>query len=281
MADLLPSSPNVSGVDGAEPRVIGLDSDAADDLLSALSSRTARRLLAELHEEPATPSALADRVDTSLQNAQYHLGKLEDAELIEVADVAYSAKGREMRVYAPADRALVVVAGREEDTTGLKATLSRLLGGVGVLGLASLLVDRLLRTPSPDGGVATTLSSDGGGADAGGGSGGSGSGTDASFHAQSTSDSGNATAAGGASATPGEAVTTSAESATATPVPTPAATSTPSYETAMSTPAPDAALIAADPTTPFELVAGSPGLLFFLGGLTALLLVALLLWRDS
>mgnify|MGYP006289590835 FL=1 len=148
MADLLPSTSDASGPSSDDPRVIGLDSDAADDLLSALSSRTARRILAELHEEPASPSALADRIDSSLQNTQYHLEKLEDSGLIEVGDTVYSEKGREMNVYVPADRALVVVAGREEETTGLKATLRRLLGGVGVLGVASLVVDRVLGGPT-------------------------------------------------------------------------------------------------------------------------------------
>jgi DNA-binding transcriptional ArsR family regulator len=139
MADLLPSRPDTSA-DEADPRVIGLDSEDADDLLSALSSDTAREVLATLHEEPDTPANVADRVDTSLQNAQYHLGNLEDAGLIEVVDTVYSEKGREMNRYAPADRPLVVFAGREEESRGLEGALKNLLGAVGVLGLASLLV---------------------------------------------------------------------------------------------------------------------------------------------
>ncbi|WP_380675125.1 ArsR/SmtB family transcription factor [Salinigranum sp. GCM10025319] len=127
MAGLLPSKPDIDPSD--EPRVVGLDSDAADELIDALSSTTTRKVLAALHEEPASASELAERVDTSLQNVQYHLRKLEDAGLVEVGDTVYSEKGREMNVYTPADRALVVVAGREEETTGLKAALSRLLGG--------------------------------------------------------------------------------------------------------------------------------------------------------
>ncbi|MFC4549563.1 MULTISPECIES: ArsR/SmtB family transcription factor [Halorussus] len=140
MADLLPSTSDATAPQTAEPRVIGVDSDDADDLLGALSSSTARELLAALHEDPATPSALADAVDTSLQNAQYHLGKLEDADVIQVIDTIYSEKGREMKVYAPTDRPLVVFAGNEEKTTGLKAALSRLLGAFGALGLLSIAI---------------------------------------------------------------------------------------------------------------------------------------------
>ncbi|MEF8881456.1 MAG: helix-turn-helix domain-containing protein [Halapricum sp.] len=139
---LLPSKPDTSSAD-AEPRVIGVDSDDADDVISALSSETARELLAELHEDPAPPSELADRVDTSLQNAQYHLEKLQSAGAVSVVDTAYSAKGREMDVYAPADKPLIIFAGDEEETTGLRAALSRLIGGLGVLGLGSFVVQQL------------------------------------------------------------------------------------------------------------------------------------------
>jgi DNA-binding transcriptional ArsR family regulator len=137
MARLLPSQsePDVD----ASPRVVGLDDDDADDLLSALSSGTARRILAALHEEPTNPAALADAVDTSLQNVQYHIQRLEDAGAVEVVDTAYSEKGREMNVYAPANRPLVVVAADGEETAGLSAALKRLLGGVAVVGLVSIL----------------------------------------------------------------------------------------------------------------------------------------------
>jgi DNA-binding transcriptional ArsR family regulator len=147
MADLLPSIPDTSAAEDAEPRVVGLESDDADDLLAALSSTTARELFAELNEEPNTPSALADQVDTTLQNAQYHLEKLEDADLIEVVDTAYSEKGREMDVYAPQDKPLVVFAGSEDESSTLRTALSRLLGGIGVLAVASLIVDRLVDSP--------------------------------------------------------------------------------------------------------------------------------------
>lgn len=166
MADILPTRPEIPDED-KDPRVVGLDSDEVDDLLAAIGSSTARELLAELHDEPGTPSEVADRIDTSIQNAQYHLGRLEEAGLIESAGTAYSEKGREMTVYAPADRALVVVAGKEDDTSGLQSVLSQLLGGLGVVALGSLIVDRLARSGA---GSWASLGSGGGDGGAGGGS---------------------------------------------------------------------------------------------------------------
>ena len=138
---LLPSSPDVSP-DG-DPRVVGLESEEADELMAALSSSTARRILAALHEDPAPPGELADRVDTSLQNAQYHLENLEDAGAIEIVGTAYSEKGREMSVYGPADSPLVIFAGEQERASGLRSALSRLFAGFLALGVGGAVIQAL------------------------------------------------------------------------------------------------------------------------------------------
>ena len=189
MADLLPSSPDpAAGEDGA-PRVIGVDSDDADDLLAAL------------YDDPATPSALAEEVDTSIQNVRYHLEKLTDAELVEVADTVYSEKGREMNVYAPAAKPLVVFAGSDDETPGLEAALSRLLGGLGVLGLSSLLVQRFASEGSLVPNVAFGSSGDAGGGDAGSGDAG-GAGSDGAVGSEGVAET---TASQGAATTASDA----------------------------------------------------------------------------
>lgn len=143
MGRLLPAGFGGPTATEAGPRVIGIDGEEADDLLAAMSSSTARELLGALHEEPAAPSELADRVGTSLQNAQYHLGKLEAAGAVEVADTVYSEKGREMKLYAPSDQPLVVVAGGADETASLRSAIATLLTGVGVVGLLAVLVQVL------------------------------------------------------------------------------------------------------------------------------------------
>ncbi|MCD2200608.1 helix-turn-helix domain-containing protein [Halobacterium sp. KA-4] len=162
MSGLLPSRSEADDPEG-EPRVVGVDSDDADRFLSALSSGTARDLYGALHDTPATPSELAEECETSLQNAQYHLEKLEDADLVEECDTRYSAKGREMSVYAPADAPVVLFAGDEEESKSVRSALTNLLGAVGLLGVTSLLVQRFVgsglqapRTGAGSGAVETT-----------------------------------------------------------------------------------------------------------------------------
>lgn len=168
MGRLLPSTQETSVPEDTGPRVIGVNDADADNLLSAMQSETARNLLTALHEEPAAPSELANQVDTSLQNAQYHLSNLEDAGVVEVIDTVYSEKGREMNVYAPADKPLVVVAGQQEETAGLKATLTSLLGGLGVLGIVSFIIQRLTAEPTPLGGTGAAPAGGGDSGDGGG-----------------------------------------------------------------------------------------------------------------
>ncbi|POG56776.1 ArsR/SmtB family transcription factor [Haloferax marisrubri] len=320
MADLIPSSPGDpdDDRDDRDPRVVGLDSDEADDLLGAISSSTARSVLASLHESPATPSDLATEVDTSLQNVQYHLGNLSEAGLIEVADTRYSEKGREMKVYTPADRALVVVAGREDETKGLKGALTRLIGGVGVLGIGAAVVNRLARTGSVLPFGFSTSGGSTGGSEAGQ-SGGSGGDLNATYQGDSatttaaettptatrtatetattTTDGGGgfsiaeATTTADSTTQTAEATRTAAEStqtvteAARTVTETATATPTP-------TPVPDTTAAQTATETAAQLTSGSgglagtigslsPGTLFFLGGLTVLLAwVAVGVLRD-
>ncbi len=276
---LLPSSPDVSP-DG-DPRLVGLDSDEAGELMAALSSETARRLLAELHEDPAPPGELADRVDTSLQNAQYHLEKLENAGAVEVVGTAYSEKGREMAVYGPADSPLVIYAGEQERASGLRAALSRLFGGILALAVGAVAIQELFGR-SLLGGTGNGVGGAGGGAGDGGTEGGNGDDTDVrvgSGEKRNTSDS--AESAEGETATAQDQV--GIEEATQTD--TPAATGAPEpTETPMDTPAPEPTGTAVEDggaadnalDVLFEGLLGGglpPGVAFFIGGLTVLSVV--------
>ena len=122
-------------------------------MIGSLSSATARSLLTELHEEPHTASELAEAVDTSLQNVRHHLGNLEEADLVEVAETRYSVKGREMKVYAPVDDSLVVCVGNEEQRSGLLESLRQYVGAAGAVLVGALLVHATVAgwTPSVSG----------------------------------------------------------------------------------------------------------------------------------
>lgn len=140
MSGLLPSEPPEGEDREGDLRVLWLDDEESDELISSLSSDTARSILTTLYDEPATASELSERVDTSIQNVRHHLTRLQDAGLVQVSDTRYSVKGREMNVYAPVDDSLVVCVGRADDRSTFLDSLKRLVGTVAVLGLLSLVV---------------------------------------------------------------------------------------------------------------------------------------------
>ena len=136
MVDLLPYRPEVTNRDSREPVVLDLASEHADRVFKALSSETGRRILGTLYEEPQVASDIADTLDMSLQNVDYHLKKLRDAELVEVVDTWYSNTGNEMKVYAPTAQALMVSSDPDQ-TNRLRSVASTLIASVIVLGVAA------------------------------------------------------------------------------------------------------------------------------------------------
>lgn len=287
MADMPSSIPGIGGPwsrgddDGdRDPRVIGVDGDDADAVLAALSSDTARAILSALHDSPGPASDVADRVDSSLQNTQYHLKRLRDAGVVEVVDTAYSQKGREMDVYAPADGPLVLVAGPESEASGIRATLSRLLGGIGAVGLGAVVVETALDGPfAPRVGFGSA-----GGADGADGASG-GDGTDVSVEStNATATEAAADDAATATETSGdggmgiqEVTETAAETGTPAPTPSPAPEST-ATELARET----TYAVAGDAgPTLIDQLAASPGFLFLCGGLLALAVVAVVARRRG
>lgn len=112
MARLFPQRGPVDGPD-EDPTLVGLTDGDSDAIFSVLSCETARLILDELYDAPATQSEVAERLDTSIQNVSYHVTNLLDAGLVRVVDQWYSEKGTTMDVYAPASEPLVLLAGTD------------------------------------------------------------------------------------------------------------------------------------------------------------------------
>jgi len=141
-----------------EPLVLDIDDDAAAEVFEALTSETARDVLSRVYQDPATPSDVADAVDTSVQNAKYHLEKFESIDLIKPVDIRYSSRGNEMTVYGPARDPVLISVSTDGSDRGLGAKLKRLLGGALVLVVAILVIAGQFRRneqpPSDDPGSA-------------------------------------------------------------------------------------------------------------------------------
>ncbi len=134
-----------------DPDLLAIDDAKADEIFAALSSATARSILTVLFERPRTASELADEADTSVQNVSYHLDNLRESDLVEVVETWYSDQGKEMKVYAPANEALVLFAGDEISRSSFFDAVKRLVGFVGLFGLLGVIAARLARRSAPSG----------------------------------------------------------------------------------------------------------------------------------
>jgi DNA-binding transcriptional ArsR family regulator len=139
MSSIFPLRETVTRDNQGGPRLVDLSEEAADEVFEALAASTTREIFLALHDQPQTASDLAERTDTSVQNVQYHLGKLQDVDLVEAVDIWYSERGSEMDVWAPTDESLVMFAGEDKERS-FKSILSRFVGTAGLLAPTSLLV---------------------------------------------------------------------------------------------------------------------------------------------
>ncbi len=126
-----------------ETVVLDFGHEDADEVFEVLSSSTARKILAAIYERPRPASALARDLDLTIQNVNYHINNLRDANLIEVGDTWYSEKGNEMNVYAPTARAVMVVADRSTSDR-IRDLVSRAFVLIALLGVVSILFRTLL-----------------------------------------------------------------------------------------------------------------------------------------
>lgn len=128
-----------------DPTVVGLEDEDADQVFDALGSETSRAVLQACYEEGHTRSELAAKLETSVQNAGYHVDKLEAADLLEPVETRYGENGREVTVYEPSKRAVVVAAGEPGLVDRLAEAVDRLFAPIALAALVAMaagVVDR-------------------------------------------------------------------------------------------------------------------------------------------
>jgi predicted transcriptional regulator len=83
--------------------------DESKLITQTIANDTARLILELLAEGAMSTSAIAKRLEIPLTTAQYNVEKLIEAKLVVVEKTKYSEKGREVKLYAPARRMIVLV----------------------------------------------------------------------------------------------------------------------------------------------------------------------------
>jgi predicted transcriptional regulator len=109
-------------------------------ITQTIANDTARQILELLADGAMSTSAIAKKLEIPLTTAQYNVEKLIEAKLVVVEKTRYSEKGREVKLYAPARRMIVLVPA---NTTrqAVMDVLKKYLVLVPFAGFAALMVE--------------------------------------------------------------------------------------------------------------------------------------------
>ncbi len=110
----------------------------AQKIAKAMSSPTSSDLFNTLSATPMSATALAERTGFPLTTVKYHLENLLSAGLIEVVNTRWSAKGREMKIYAVKDQVVVLAPRKRVDVRGIVERYGA-IAGVLVIGCSLAL----------------------------------------------------------------------------------------------------------------------------------------------
>lgn len=113
-------------------------------ITQVISNDTARQIIELLADAPLSASDISERLKAPLTTIAYNLDNLERVGLIRIEKIRYSEKGREVKIYAPV-RKLIVVVPEKTDQKSVADLLRRYLGIILASVLASGLIEFLGR----------------------------------------------------------------------------------------------------------------------------------------
>ncbi|MCX9011578.1 MAG: helix-turn-helix domain-containing protein [Candidatus Methanoperedens sp.] len=109
-----------------------------------ISNDTARQIIELLADAPLSASDIAEKLSAPITTVVYNLEKLDSVGLIRVERIKYSEKGREVKIYAPV-RKLIVVVPEKTDRNSVTDLLRKYLGVILAAVLASSLIEFFTR----------------------------------------------------------------------------------------------------------------------------------------
>ncbi len=109
-------------------------------ITQVISNDTARQVIELLADAPLSASDIAERLHSPISTVVYNLENLEGVGLIRVDKIKYSEKGREVKIYAPV-RKLIVVVPEKTDRKSVTDLLRKYMGVILAAVLASGLIE--------------------------------------------------------------------------------------------------------------------------------------------
>jgi DNA-binding transcriptional ArsR family regulator len=114
-------------------------------ITQVISNDTARQVIELLADAPLSASDIAERLQVPLTTIAYNLENLEDVGLVRIERIKYSEKGREVKIYAPV-RKLIVVVPEKTDRKSVADVIRKYLGVILAAVLASSFIELFMRS---------------------------------------------------------------------------------------------------------------------------------------
>ncbi|MDJ1421627.1 MAG: helix-turn-helix domain-containing protein [Candidatus Methanoperedens sp.] len=113
-------------------------------ITQVISNDTARQIIELLADVPLSASDIAEHLHAPISTIVYNLENLEDVGLIRIDKIKYSEKGREVKIYAPV-RKLIVVVPEKADRRSVVDMLRKYLGVIFAGASASGMIEFFMR----------------------------------------------------------------------------------------------------------------------------------------
>jgi len=149
--------PEIEKDQGNEKLLILPLGEESKKITQVISNDTARQIIELLAEAPLSASDIAGRLRAPLTTITYNLENLESVGLIKVEKVKYSEKGREVKIYAPV-RKLIVLVPEKTDRKSVADILRKYLGIILTALFASSLIEFFMRNGGRNAKVMQTTS---------------------------------------------------------------------------------------------------------------------------
>ncbi|NJD53893.1 MAG: winged helix-turn-helix transcriptional regulator [Candidatus Methanoperedens sp.] len=119
--------------------------DASKKITQVISNDTARQIIELLADTPLSASDIAQSLHVPLTTIAYNLENLENVGLIKVEKIKYSEKGREVKIYAPV-RKLIILVPEKTDRNSVGDILRKYLGIILAAVFASSIIEFFMRS---------------------------------------------------------------------------------------------------------------------------------------
>lgn len=108
--------------------IVPLNEDSKK-ITQILSNEKAMKMLEILADKPMSASDVAEKLDIPLTTVKYNLDGLIDVDLIKIKETKWSRKGREVKIYEPVQKLIVVAPGSmKNDRSSIISMLKKYLG---------------------------------------------------------------------------------------------------------------------------------------------------------